>query len=167
DDIYLISDNTDEQQNRFLEALAAQYIPEVTVSSTSCGYACSDHVSWSERGYPASFPFESAFGEEDPYIHTAEDTYSNAGGQSLHALKFARLALAFAVEIGDVARDPSSTGDNGNPGDGNNNDGASEPDPATSFGDGGSGGVGGLALLMLGLVALTRRLCLRTVSDYR
>jgi leucyl aminopeptidase len=45
-------------------------------------------------------PFEAAMGEDDPYIHTANDTYANSGNQADHALKFARMALAYAVELG-------------------------------------------------------------------
>ena len=36
----------------------------------------------------------------NPYIHTANDTYANMGSQADHALKFARMAAAYAVELG-------------------------------------------------------------------
>jgi leucyl aminopeptidase len=146
DDIYLITDDTDAKQNAFLKQLAARYLPDIKVASTSCGYACSDHVSWSRRGYPASFPFEADFGDDDPYIHSADDTYANSGGQSLDALKFARLALAYTVEIANVARHPESTGD------GANHSGGS------GSGGGGCSGLGTLVILMLGIVASGKRL---------
>ena len=99
-DIYLISDYTDGEQNRFLEKLIVAYLPAVTSGSDKCGYACSDHAAWSALGYPASMPFESALAQDNPYIHGKNDTYANSGGQAAHALKFARMAAAYAIELG-------------------------------------------------------------------
>jgi leucyl aminopeptidase len=39
-------------------------------------------------------------GDDNPYIHTANDTISKSGNNANHALKFAKLALAYAVELG-------------------------------------------------------------------
>ena len=99
-DIYLISDYTDAQQNAFLSKLIATYLPAVTVGSERCGYACSDHAAWNALGYPASMPFEAALGQDNPAIHTKHDTYASSGNQAAHALKFTRMAAAFAVELG-------------------------------------------------------------------
>lgn len=99
-DIYLYTDYTNAAQNDFLARLVAAYQPGTTVGYSRCGYACSDHASWHNQGYPASFPFETLDGDDNPYIHTASDTYANSGGQAAHALKFARLAAAFAIELG-------------------------------------------------------------------
>lgn len=44
-------------------------------------------------------PFESSSARDNPYIHTAKDTLENSGGQTTHALKFARLAAAYLVEL--------------------------------------------------------------------
>ncbi|MES2324530.1 MAG: M20/M25/M40 family metallo-hydrolase [Pseudomonadota bacterium] len=98
-DIYLIDDHTDPAQNQFLRALAAAYLPALTVGSEKCGYACSDHASWTGQGYAASMPFESAMGQDNPHIHTRNDTFANSGSQAAHALKFTRLAAAFAIEL--------------------------------------------------------------------
>jgi leucyl aminopeptidase len=38
---------------------------------------------------------------DNPYIHTVNDTLANMGNQADHALKFGKLALAYAVELGD------------------------------------------------------------------
>lgn len=100
DDIYVITDFTNAAQNAFVADLAAFYLPTLAVGETRCGYACSDHASWSSRGYAASFPFEAAFGQDNPYIHTKEDTLDKSGNVATHATKFSRLALAFAVELG-------------------------------------------------------------------
>jgi len=98
-DIYLISDYTNGAQNAFLAELAATYLPGLKVAYDKCGYACSDHASWTAQGYPASLPFESSMARDNPNIHTARDTLANSGGQTGHALKFARLAAAYMVEL--------------------------------------------------------------------
>jgi len=98
-DIYLISDYTDSKQNDFIVQLVSAYLPETTLAYDRCGYACSDHASWQALGFPTSMPFESSFGRDNPNIHTIKDTFANSGGQATHALKFGRLAAAFAVEL--------------------------------------------------------------------
>ncbi|PIM53704.1 leucyl aminopeptidase [Roseateles chitinivorans] len=99
-DIYLFSDYTDSAQNTFLSNLIATYLPTLRVGTDRCGYACSDHASWNAKGYFASMPFEAGMSSSNPYIHTANDTYANMGSQADHALKFARMAAAYAVELG-------------------------------------------------------------------
>ena len=105
-DIYLYTDYTNSLQNDFLAKLVAAYQPGVTVAYSKCGYACSDHASWHAQGYPASFPFETLDGDDNPYIHTANDTYANSGNQAAHALKFAHLAAAYAMELGSDGTAP-------------------------------------------------------------
>lgn len=98
-DIYLITDYTNSQQNAFLAELVGAYLPGLKVGYDRCGYGCSDHASWDAQDYPASMPFESSMARDNPAIHTARDTYANSGGQATHALKFARLAAAYMVEL--------------------------------------------------------------------
>jgi leucyl aminopeptidase len=102
-DMFLIDDYTDAQQNQFLEGLVQAYLPSLKVAHSICGYACSDHASWSRQGYVASFPLEAGFGEHNPAIHSTLDTYAGSGSQANHALKFTRLGLAYAVELGEVS----------------------------------------------------------------
>jgi leucyl aminopeptidase len=99
-DIYLYTDYTNASQNQFLANLASTYLPTLKVGYDRCGYGCSDHASWTNQGFPASFPFESSFNTHDPYIHTSNDTLANTGNQAAHAAKFSKLALAYAVELG-------------------------------------------------------------------
>jgi leucyl aminopeptidase len=99
-DIVLFTDYTDSKQNAFLAHLVSTYLPDLKLGYDRCGYACSDHASWQALGFPTSMPFESSFARDNPAIHTAKDTFANSGGQAIHALKFARLAAAFAVELG-------------------------------------------------------------------
>ena len=37
---------------------------------------------------------------DNPAIHTANDTLANSSGTANHSLKFARMGLSFAVELG-------------------------------------------------------------------
>jgi leucyl aminopeptidase len=105
-DIWIYTDYTDSLQNDFLAKLVTAYTPGITVGYSRCGYACSDHASWQNQGYPSSFPFETLDGQDNPYIHTANDTYANSGSQAAHALKFAKLAAAYAVELGSDGPPP-------------------------------------------------------------
>lgn len=98
-DITLISDNTNEAQNDFLTKLIDTYLPELTWKMGKCGYACSDHASWTALGYPSSFPFEAAGKEINPKIHTKNDLIDVSGGVADHALKFAKLSLAYLIEL--------------------------------------------------------------------
>ncbi len=99
-DVWIYTDYTDSQQNTFLANLLSTYLPAVTVGYSSCGYACSDHASWQNQGYPASIPFEAKMGEDNPYIHSANDTLANSDSTAAFSLKFAQLAAAYAVELG-------------------------------------------------------------------
>lgn len=99
-DIVLFTDYTGSKQNAFLAALVPAYLPGLKLGYDKCGYGCSDHASWHAQGFAASMPFESSFARDNPAIHTAKDTYANSGRQAAHALKFARLAAAFAIELG-------------------------------------------------------------------
>lgn len=102
-DITIIEDNyTTADLNLFLIELLEHYnstgAHALTYSNSQCNYACSDHASWEARGYLASFPFESNFGEHNPNIHTTEDLYS-VSGNSEHAAKFTKLGLEFIIEV--------------------------------------------------------------------
>ncbi|MEN9865917.1 MAG: hypothetical protein RL748_1507 [Pseudomonadota bacterium] len=99
-DIYIFGDYTDRAQNTFLENLITTYQPTLTVGRDVCNYGCSDHASWNNNGYPASMPFEATLGQSNKNIHTTADTLANSGNQALHALKFAKLAASFAIELG-------------------------------------------------------------------
>ena len=97
-DIYFVTDHTSAGQNAFLGGLIDAYLG-YSWGEFKCGYGCSDHASWTKNGYPASTPFETLFKEHNPFIHTANDTLANSGGDASHAFKFARLGVAYAVEL--------------------------------------------------------------------
>jgi len=107
EDIWVIQDYTNSAQNTFLMQLLDAYLPDLTWSTTACGYGCSDHASWYIEGFASSMPSESRFGDHNPYIHTNDDTISVSGGRAEHALKFARLAATY---IGELAKGGVSGG---------------------------------------------------------
>jgi leucyl aminopeptidase len=97
-EIYLLTDNVDETLSAFTGKLIDVYVG-VKRSTTECGYACSDHASWSKQGYPAAMAFEASFDGMNHKIHTDQDTLTNSGGDATHSVSFAKLAVAFAVEL--------------------------------------------------------------------
>ncbi|RJS25838.1 leucyl aminopeptidase [Corallococcus sp. H22C18031201] len=98
-DIVLVSDYTTAAQNTFLTNLIKQYMPGVTSTSTRCGYACSDHASWYNQGYASSIPFEALMGQDNPYIHSVNDTLTQTAGSAQNSVKFAQLAAAYVAEL--------------------------------------------------------------------
>ena len=101
-DIWLMRDFTSAEQNQFLTHLIDAYVG-ATWGYDSCGYACSDHASWHRAGIPASMPFESRSSQRNRTIHTAKDTLETSGDNAAHAVKFARLAAAYAIELAKPA----------------------------------------------------------------
>lgn len=71
----------------------------LTYGTSLCQYGCSDHVSWTQNGYHASFPFEAAMEETNPYIHSPLDTFATMNNDASHSAKFVKLALEFVIEI--------------------------------------------------------------------
>ena len=65
-----------------------------------CGYGCSDHASWFRQGYPSVMPFEAAFDDMNSSLHTSQDVI-NSRSSFTHSLIFAKLALAYALELGN------------------------------------------------------------------
>ncbi|MBF0208681.1 MAG: M20/M25/M40 family metallo-hydrolase [Oligoflexia bacterium] len=101
-DIYLITDYTNKTQNEFLGKLIDGYL-HVSWGQSSCGYGCSDHASWNAQGMIVSFPFEAEANQCSPDIHTERDLIDATQGRAEHSINFAKLALAYAVELGSVA----------------------------------------------------------------
>jgi len=92
----IVTDFTNPQLTAFLRACALEYTL-MNPTNTACGYGCSDHASFYRAGYPSAFAFESTFANSNPYIHTTNDVLSHLNLQ--HSLEFAKLGLAFAIEI--------------------------------------------------------------------
>jgi bacterial leucyl aminopeptidase len=98
-DIVMMTDFTNRDQNQFIGALIDEYLPGISWGYDKCGYACSDHASWNGQGFPASMPFESAKRDMNKKIHTRKDTIGQSQGNANHASKFAKMGLAFVVEL--------------------------------------------------------------------
>ena len=98
-DIVLMQDYTNDQQNKFVGALIDHYVPGIKWGYDKCGYACSDHASWHTQGFPASMPFEATLDTDNKNIHTPNDTLSVSNNNASHAIKFAKMALAYIVEL--------------------------------------------------------------------
>jgi leucyl aminopeptidase len=109
-DVGIIADTrfVNAGQNAFVLRLLQTYFPSLTVDTTSvCGFACSDHASWTiEAGVPASFAFEARFREQAPNSHTINDTLENVDATGANAAKFSRLAAAYLVELAKGAIAP-------------------------------------------------------------
>lgn len=98
-DIVMMRDYTNDDQNNFVGSIIDRYVPGIKWGFDKCGYGCSDHASWHSQGYPASMPFESRKNDMNGNIHTARDTLAVSGGNANHAAKFAKMAVAYVVEL--------------------------------------------------------------------
>ena len=108
-DIVFFTDYTHFFQNAFVTDLASTYVPFAGTFprvTSQCGYACSDHASWDQWGFPASFPFESVFSQHNPFIHTPNDTLANSGGSARTSMPFVKLAAAYMAELAKGALVP-------------------------------------------------------------
>ncbi|KAL7411093.1 hypothetical protein BDY24DRAFT_147465 [Mrakia frigida] len=98
----IITDFVDPVVTDFNKALVDRYL-SIPYKETLCGYACSDHASWTKAGYQSSFTIESTFEDSDHKIHSAQDTSDYPEFSFSHMLEFSKLAVAFAVEMGGFA----------------------------------------------------------------
>jgi bacterial leucyl aminopeptidase len=98
EEIFLLTDHVDAGLSAFTGKLIDTYVG-VKRSTTECGYACSDHASWDSQGFPAAMAFEASFDGMNHAIHTEKDTLATSGGDASHSVPFAKLAVAFAVEL--------------------------------------------------------------------
>jgi leucyl aminopeptidase len=100
EEVGIIVDYVDPEVTELNKQLVDAYL-DIPYVETKCGYACSDHASWSKAGYPSSFTIESAFENSNNNIHSANDRIDISPEFSFaHALEFSKLAVAFAIELG-------------------------------------------------------------------
>ncbi|KAI7862433.1 hypothetical protein BDF14DRAFT_1736247 [Spinellus fusiger] len=94
--IGIITDHVDEDLTDFLKVLVNNYasIPYVL---TKCGYACSDHASWREVGFPSAFQIESTFDDSNKMIHGSGDTIDRLSFN--HMMEFSKVAIGYAIEL--------------------------------------------------------------------
>jgi len=95
-DVGIVTDYVDSSLTALVRNLVTTYT-SLKSGDFECGYACSDHASWNEAGFPSSIPFESSNMEENQNLHTPKDDLNTVDYD--HALNFAKLAVAFVVEL--------------------------------------------------------------------
>lgn len=98
DDIHmgLIGDYTSPGLNTFIKMVIDNYC-SIPYHETECGYACSDHASAIEHGFPASFVIESEMKLTSKYIHSVYDTIDRIDWD--HVKEHAKLTIGFAYEL--------------------------------------------------------------------
>lgn len=100
EEVGVITDFVDPHVVEFVKQLVDAYL-DIPWVETQCGYACSDHASWTKNGYPSSFSIESSFENSNHAIHSTGDRWDIPEFSFDHMLEFSKLAVAFAVELAD------------------------------------------------------------------
>lgn len=96
DQVVFMTDFTDPELTKFSQKLLDTYV-KAKWSTDKCGYACSDHASWTKAGYPSIMPFEATMDGMNHDIHSVRDLISKLDFK--HGLHFAKLGLAFMAEL--------------------------------------------------------------------
>ena len=101
-DMQLVSDYSNASLQQFLRDLFDTYLKPLGLArgSYTCGYACSDHGSWTSNGYPAAFMYE---GGSYAYLHTPSDTLATMGNTAQPSVALTKLGLAFLGELGKTS----------------------------------------------------------------
>ena len=108
-DMQLITDYSNAGLQQFLRDIFDTYLLPLGMSrgTYTCGYACSDHASWTSNGFPSAFMFE---GGDFPLIHTPSDNMTQLGNTAQPAVAHAKLGLAF---LGELAKTSGGGGGGG------------------------------------------------------
>ena len=98
-DMRLVTDFSNAPLQQFVVDLFDTYLAPsgMTRGTSTCGYACSDHASWTATGYPSAFVMEPVL---FPARHTPNDTLPITGPTAATSVAFAQLGLAFVAELG-------------------------------------------------------------------
>jgi leucyl aminopeptidase len=96
--IVLLQDYVDNDLQDFNEKLINEYC-DIGITKSICGYGCSDHAAWTERGFSATCTAEAGPRDSglNPNFHTPRDTVDKLDFD--YSLEFAKLALAFVIEV--------------------------------------------------------------------
>ncbi|KAJ3238401.1 hypothetical protein HDU81_007882 [Chytriomyces hyalinus] len=90
--IAVASDDRNTGISKMLKGIAAS---EFKIVERDCGFACSDHYSWLQAGYPAAHTFEADDEAVSPFLHQASDDMDTISFTRMY--QFSRIAMKFAV----------------------------------------------------------------------
>lgn len=96
--LWIMQDYSSPALNNYLAQLITEYVKR-PVSYSKCGYACSDHASWTDEGYPAAIAAEAAYEHSNPAIHSSRDTLDKLS--LVHMTDYAKLAIAYVIELSE------------------------------------------------------------------
>lgn len=82
----------------FAKLLVENYVGQAFPKEATCGYACSDHASWTMRGYPALTVGSFI---TNPWIHTDGDKYENGLIDYDQIWRFMKLGVSYAIEMAE------------------------------------------------------------------
>ncbi|PCJ55258.1 MAG: hypothetical protein COA70_03195 [Planctomycetota bacterium] len=100
-----VTNDTDTALNNFAMDVYAAYVPGLQINIAFLSGGTSDHKSFFNHGFPATFPFED-LGAFSPFIHTANDTT----GVSANDFNLSRMITEGALAtIAELARPVSMT----------------------------------------------------------
>ncbi|KAK0650456.1 Leucine aminopeptidase A [Lasiodiplodia hormozganensis] len=92
----VVTDYVNNALSTFTRLMIRTYTT-LPITTSTCGYACSDHASATDAGFPSAYIFESPDAYSSPYIHTASDTISTVDFG--HVLNHAKAGLGFVYEL--------------------------------------------------------------------
>ncbi|KAH8893087.1 Zn-dependent exopeptidase [Thozetella sp. PMI_491] len=93
--IAVYTDYVDSGLTAYIQKLVPVY-SSLPLSTDKCGYACSDHASARDAGFPAAYVCDENMEDSSPYIHSAQDAVSTVSIP--HVLEHAKLTVGFLVE---------------------------------------------------------------------
>lgn len=96
--IGLTDDLTDTGLTTFVADLVTTYL-QLPVGAISCGYACSDHISWYQNGNRVAYPFATMYDDSHAFLMRTQHKFTALSVR--HMLDFVKLALAFAIELAE------------------------------------------------------------------
>jgi bacterial leucyl aminopeptidase len=104
EDLYFVTDYVSTNLTTFLKDLIREYNGpgphKISHGETACGYACSDHASWTRYGVPSAFPFEARFEDYNQGIHSPNDLLEQIDTTGERQARFSKLGVEFMMELG-------------------------------------------------------------------
>lgn len=98
DSFAVLQDHSSSQLNGFIKSLATSYC-SIPLIDTVCGYACSDHASALQYGFPSTLVTESLIEENNPFVHSGKDTADLVSFR--HMAEHVKLCLGYVIELGN------------------------------------------------------------------